>query len=148
MLDNYNKIQSRYTNKLRAAVDFKRKAQAYRRIAWSNYRFEPEKVSLLEDMGYRVQMPLIDVCGEIIKLSMHYSGETEEGKWYSIHMWDYESCKGVIIHDTNETTEEFFERFVGEVFYFTTVKDENYFPFVEEVRSQFNFKPAFVSIDF
>lgn len=140
LLYNFNEIQSRYGNNMRAIVQFKRRAHAYKRPDWTDYKFQPEQVSLLPDMGYKVKLPLRDGFGRRVVLEMHYWQETEEGTFYSVHVFGRPS--GTIILDTDETVEEFFERFVGEVIYFTNVIKKDYFPFVWEVRSQFNFRPA------
>lgn len=140
LLDNFNRIKNECKSESRAVVHFKRRAGAHKRPDWANYKFKPEKVSLLPDMGYKVELPLIDGLGEKVELEMHYWFEHDEGTAYSVHTFGRPS--GTIILDSNETVEEFFERFVGEVIYFTTVRTKDYFPFVSEVRSQFNFRPA------
>lgn len=140
LLDNYNTLLKRYKNPDRSFIQFKRRAIAQRRPDWAGYKYKPEKVSLLEDMGYKAKLPLIDGMGQPVELEMHYWDETKEGTRYGVFVFGRHS--GTIVHDTEETLKDFFDRLIGEVCYFTTVQTVNYFPFVKEVRSQFNHYPA------
>lgn len=145
ILFNFKNFEEMYSSTKKAYRKLINCTHAQKRFGWKDYEFQYDNVSLLEDMGFEVTLPLIDGFGKLVKLRMNYWKETEEGVFYTIGVFDRWS--GTIIYDKDEESlREFFERFIGEVLYFTTLKDENYFPFVRDVRGQFNFRPALHSI--
>lgn len=141
LLFNFENFKKMYNNSKRAYGKVLRCINAKKRLGWKDYKFEYNQISLLEDMGFEINLPLRDGCGNRVKLEMHRWRETDEGVYYAVGVFG--GWSGTVIHNPEEETiREFFERFIGEVFYFTTVAEENYFPFVYDVRSQFNFRPA------